>query len=74
MLEYQQLSNLFLSPKDPNKFLGTKMLFFCLIGYFKIKEVSLDVQELISSPKFWYLDRFYDLRRDLGVFDVSNES
>jgi len=43
-------------------FLDHNVIVFCLAGYFKIKKVFLDVQELIYSPNFWYPSKFYDLK------------
>jgi len=47
------------------------LLFFFLAGYFKIKKkISLDVQELVYSSKFWYPSKFYDYIMGLGILDM----
>ena len=48
-----------LTSKDPDKFLETKPFQLC---------------RLISKPRtfLWYLGKYYDLRKDLGILNVSN--
>jgi len=54
-----------LTSKDPNKFIGDLVL-YCAC-YLKIKKVSLNVQELVYSLNFWYLGKFFDFIRGLGI-------
>jgi len=65
------VQNWYLTSKDPNKFIGDQnVIVFCLVGYFKIKKVSLDVQEQVYSSNFWHPGKFYDFIMDLGILDM----
>ena len=60
-----------LTSKDLNKFIGDQnVIVLYLASYFKIKKLSLDVQELVYSPNFWHLSKFYNFIRGLGILDM----